>query len=139
MSTKNKKATFKKFESRKANSKYIRITKDMMESEAWAKLDVYDTNAYIHFKSKYYENNRIKTSNEKDISLTYKEMSKAMSSDRYKKSIDNLLEYGFIDIVKHSPQTRDATIYGLSSRWHDYGNGNFKKASRPKLSRKKNE
>ncbi len=62
-----------------------------------------------------------------------------MSWDRFKKSIDKLLQVGLIDIVKHRPQNRKATIYGLSSRWHKYGQEDFVKRQRPTLKRKKPE
>lgn len=133
---KPRQANFKPFESRTANSRYARITLDMMNSKAWSELDPFDITAYLYFKSKYFEKRTDGSDNRKDISLTYDEMRQQMSPDRFKKSIDNLVAYGFIDIIKHSPHTRDATIYALSARWQEYGTDDFKKHNRVKLSRR---
>ena len=136
MPRKPRKANFEPYESMSANSNYLRITHSMLKSKAWQALDPYDMTAYVYFKSKY---TRKKNGdfNNKDISLTYKEMESVMSWQRFSKSIDKLLATGFIDIVRHSPQTRDATIYGLSSRWHKYGEPDFKEVKRAKLKRSK--
>lgn len=135
-SKKFRNANFKSFESRTKNSRYVRITVDMMKSLAWQELDTYDMVAYLCFKSEYYERNN-KTDNQKDLSLTYDNMKKAMSPDRFRKCVDNLIRVGLIDIIIHKPQTRDATIYGLSDRWHAYGTSEFKEKERVKFNRRK--
>lgn len=131
-----RKANFETFESRTANSKYLRITADMLKSKAWAELDAYDITSYLYFKQKYHVKSNGDT-NGKDISLTYEEMKSVMCHDRFKKSVDNLLRVGFIDLVKHRPQIRECTIYGLSSRWHKYGQEDFKTHQRVKYTRTK--
>ncbi len=131
-----KKANFKSFESRKVNSKHIRIAEDMMESKAWKELDPYDITAYMNFKRKYYVRSD-HTDSSKDISLTYEGMGHLMSPERFKKSIDNLIRVGLIDLEKHKPQTREATIYSLSARWHKFGNEDFVERKRPMLKRKR--
>jgi len=108
----------------------------MLRSKAWQELDAYDITTYIYFKSKYHVKSNGEN-NSTDISLTYEEMEPVMSWGRFKKSIDALLRVGLIDIIRHSPQTRNATIYGLSSRWHKYGADGFIKRQRPTISRKK--
>jgi len=108
----------------------------MLRSKAWAELDAYDVTAYINFKSKYHVKSTGEN-NSKDISLTYEEMGAVMSWGRFKKSIDNLLRVGLIDIVRHKPQAREATIYGLSVRWHKYGEEDFVIRQRPTTTRKK--
>jgi len=115
-----------------ANSKYVRITKSMITSRAWKELDTFDKVAYMHFKLEY-------NGNKKEVKLPYKDMDGVMSRDRFKKCIDNLLKVGLIDIVHHRPQARDATIYGLSSRWHKFREPDFVKRQRPILSRTKQE
>jgi hypothetical protein len=110
----------------------------MLNSKAWQELDPYDITAYVYFKSKHTKKKN-GDYNSDDISLTYEEMEPLMSWGRFSKSIDNLLRVGLIDIIKHSPHTRDATIYGLSSRWHKYGEEDFKEQKRVKLSRRKQE
>jgi hypothetical protein len=138
ISRRARKANFEAFECRTANSKYLRITADMMRSKAWAELDPFDITAYVYFKEKYHVKSTGEN-NARDISLTYKEMEAVMSWGRYKKSVDNLLRVGLIDLVKHRPHTRDCTIYGLSSRWHKYGQEDVKTHQRVKFSRLKEE
>ncbi len=135
-----RKANFKPYESRSASGsiKHLRITHNMLNSKAWQQLDPYDITTYLYFKSKYYKKKN-GDFNYKNISLTYGEMEPVMSWGRFKKSIDNLLRVGLIDIVRHRPQARDATIYGLSSRWHKYGEKDFVKRQRPTIKRKKPE
>lgn len=140
MSNKRKRnANFKPFESRTLNSRYVRITESMLKSKAWKELDPYEHSAYLSFKLKYFERRTDGSDNRKNISLTYEEMKPVMSPDRFKKCIDNLIKYGFIDIVEHRPQTRNATIYGFSDRWHKYGTDDFKEHQRVRLSRRKKD
>ena len=134
-STKVRHANFKDFESRSANSRYFRITSDMMNSAAWKELDPYDITTYAYLKSKYYVK-KDGTDNVRDISLTYEEMTSLMSQNRFKKSIDKLISVGLIDLEIHNPHTRKATIYSLSKRWHSYKTQGFKPASRPVAARK---
>jgi len=115
-----------------ANSKYVRVTKSMITSKAWRELDTFDKVAYMHFKLEY-------NGTKQEVKLPYKDMEGVMSRDRFTKSIDNLLRVGLIDIVHHRPQMRDATIYGMSSRWHKYGEDGFIKRQRPSLKRRRPE
>ena len=133
--TRKRKAVFEHFETRKPTTPYLRITKDMMESAAWQELDPFDVTVYLYMKSKFTKNNAKGTDKRDDISLTYEEISGKMSQNRFKKSIDNLIEKGFINLVLHRPQNRQATIYGLSARWHYYGTKDFKEQKRPVISR----
>lgn len=133
-----KKPTHQSFESKNEHGRFMKLTINMLESKAWQELDAYDIAAYVHFKSKLTKN-KAGDFNHQNISLTYKEMETVMSWGRFKKSVDNLLRVGLIDIVRHSPHTRDATIYALSSRWHKFGEADFKQVQRVTFSRRKSE
>ena len=103
---------------------FYMLTKKMMDSKAWAKLDSYDKEIFIHIAIKYTGKNK------KDLSLTYKEAKQLQSEHRFKKSIDHLVKYGFIDIIKSGGVWRKCNIYGLSERWRGYGTSNFKEGKR---------
>ncbi|MHB1325774.1 MAG: hypothetical protein ACYC0L_06145 [Thermoleophilia bacterium] len=55
-----------------------------------------------------------------------------MSKATFTKSLDKLIEVGFIDLVEHWRHAKKPTIFGLSARWHDYGTDRFKERKRPK-------
>ncbi len=122
-----RKANFEPFESRSKNSKYARITKDMISSEAWQQLDVYARLLYLHIKFKY------SPGKEKDISFTYKEGQELMSKAKFTKSLDKLIEVGLIDLQEHWRFGKKRNIFALSSRWHMFGTKNFNKQMRPKF------
>jgi len=128
-----RKANFHPFESRSENSPYARITKNMVNSQAWQQLNCFEQTLYLHMKLKY----NGKPGSERDISFTYAEGQKLMCKQTFTKSIDKLIEIGLIDLVTHSPFSAACNIYGLSSRWHSYGTNEFKTMSRPKFNRSK--
>jgi hypothetical protein len=129
---KPRKANFHPFESRSANSPYIRITNNMMDSDAWIALNTYEKTLYLHLKKKY----NGKPGCEKDISFTYEEGQKLMSKQTFTKSMDKLIQVGFIDLINHRPFSAACNIYGLSDRWHLYGMPDFQDKIRPKFARK---
>jgi hypothetical protein len=97
----------------------------MMESKAWCELSSYAIQAYLLIKIKY------RGENENDISLTYKEGIEHMTKRRFTKAIDELIEYGFIVMVKHRQNTRECNLYGLSDMWQQYDTEGFKITKRP--------
>ena len=102
------------------------LTKKMVDSKAWAKLDSYDKEAFLHIaiKCRGLENIR-------DLSLTFEEAGKfGQSTHRFNKSIGNLVDYGFIDIIQSGGVWKKCNIYGLSERWRGYGSNNFKEGKR---------
>ncbi len=131
-----RKANFAGFETARRDSPFLRITQDMMQSKAWLQLDVYDVTVYIYLKNKFRVNNTKGTDNRHNLSLTYSEMKNWMCKDRFTRSIDNLLKYGFVDLVAHKPQNRRPTIYSLSARWQKFGEADYEEVKRPKASRK---
>jgi hypothetical protein len=128
MAKRTRKANFESFESRTANSRYARITKDMISSPAWRELDIFAQVLYLHMKLKY------TPGHEQNISFTYQEGQQLMSKKVFARSIDKLIEVGLIDLVEHWRYSQRPNVYGLSSRWHNYGEPGFKESKRVKLS-----
>ncbi len=120
---------FKSFESTTSNGRWLRIAEDMLKSNAWQQLSVFEEALYLHMKSKFTVSKHGE-SNEKNISFTYREGMELMSKRRFTKAIDRLIETGFVDIVEHWRHAKKPTIYGLSPRWKDYGTERFKDQTR---------
>ncbi len=129
-----RKANFHSFESRSENSPYARITKNMVNSLAWQELNCYEQTLYLHMKLKY----NGKPGSQHDICFTYAEGQKLMSKKTFTRSMDKLIEVGLIDLVTHRPFSVACNIYGLSSRWHNFGTNDFKIVSRPIFNRSRN-
>lgn len=106
----------------------------MTRSKAWSELDVYDIAVYFQLKAKFHVKSN-ETNNSRNLSLPYREMEPLMCKERFTKSLDKLIAVGLIDIVDHRPHSRKCSIYGLSSRWHNYGTAEFVEKKRAVLSR----
>lgn len=124
-----RKPNFKSFESRSANSKHARITKDMVSSLAWETLDVYGQILYLNLKMRYTG----KPGDERNIRFPYKEGLAIMSKRKFTESMDRLIEVGLVDLVEHRPFSALCNVYGLSDRWHHYGTPGFVKKARLKF------
>ena len=98
---------------------FYMLTAKMMKSAAWEKLDSYAIAAFIHIAIKFKGNNK------NNLSFTYSEAKRLMRAHRFKKSIDMLVEFGFIDIVRSGGVWKKCNIYGLSERWRWYGTDSF--------------
>lgn len=136
MSRKNNKDTYGllDFESHTKKGKHLRIADNMMDSPAWAELSVYAESIYLLMKKKFNYHNA------ENISLTYKEGMQKMSKDRYRDSLDELIDYGFIKIIGGGWTVQKATIFAFSDQWKYYGTDQFTVKPRPKkLSRKKSK
>lgn len=126
MARKKQTLKFKEFESATTNGRFVRIAADMMDSLAWKQLSVYEQVLYLHLKRKF------NGGNEHNLSFTYREGQELMSKRTFIKSIDHLIALGFIDLVEHWRHAKKPSIYGLSTRWRDYGTDRFKEKRRPK-------
>ena len=79
------------------------------------------------------------TKNNGEIIFTYAEAwaKFKMCRSTFCRSIDQLVELGFIDIAHHGGgMMKDCSKYGISERWRDYGKEEFIKKSRKKDNRK---
>ncbi|CAM4408041.1 hypothetical protein FHS16_001753 [Paenibacillus endophyticus] len=119
MAKKRKDFGFKQFETdvRSADKHHIRITRSMMSTGAWKTLTVHSKVLYIEMKNKY------TGSNENDISFTYKEAAEIMNARTFTKSVDQLIEYGFIKLIEQNWTTRRPNIYGFNDQWKLFASG----------------
>lgn len=58
------------------------------------------------------------------------------SRPQFQRSIDALIDHGFLDITHQSLGPGDCTLYGLVDRWRDWGTDRFVEKKREKDGRK---
>jgi hypothetical protein len=95
----------------KSRSPFVMLPNHMTNCEAWKRLSFKAAWVYIEMRKKF------KGHNENNITLSYREMKWKLASASFWMAIQELVEYGFIKIVKHGGLYRNATIYGLDKRW----------------------
>lgn len=121
---------FKSYESiSKKPKKYLRLTDNMMKSKAWEALTCHAIVVYINIKLKY------NFTNENNLSFTYSEGKKLMDKTTFTKALDNLIENGFIKIVRQGV-LKECSIYGLCEQWQYFNTPAFKIIPRIKRTRK---
>lgn len=130
MGRKQKDYGFKPFEKASIpDNRHVRISMNMMESKAWKELTAHSVLLYLHMKTKYTGNN------EDNIMFKQEEGEKLMARNTFTKSIDQLIDLGFIRLVEHHVHTRFANIYGFHNMWQYYGSDKFNIKSRTKIKR----
>ncbi|MCL6457654.1 MAG: hypothetical protein K6T85_06575 [Gorillibacterium sp.] len=131
MAKKKRDYKFRPFEGVGINGKHLRITDSMMDSTAWQELSPHAIVLYVYFKKKF------NYSNEDNISFTYKEGTQLMKGDTFTKSLDQLIDLGFIKILQSGWSNRTASIYGFNDQWKYYGTKDFHVISRVKRTKNK--
>ena len=134
-----------------ANPKYSKnsvvvLTQKMLKSKVWINLTGASTQVFLIFRTKCQmekppgksgKHSGMIITNNGEIIFTYEEAHRdyGISKDRFKRAIDQLVEFGFIDI-KHTTNGlhKVATQYGISDRWQDWGTEQFVMKKREKRS-----
>ena len=126
-----------------STSKNIWIEREMILSSAFHKLNGRAMEVLLLFlyrrqwkqagrKGKWY------TTNNGEIVFPYKEAKKRFKIPKssFARAIDNLIEYGFIDIAHlGGGLIGDCTKYSISNRWRNYDTDRFVQKKRPKDTR----
>ena len=126
-----------------STSKNIWIEREMILSPAFRKLNGRAMEVLLLFlyrrqwslpsrKGKWY------TTNNGEIVFPYKEAKKRFKIPKssFARAIDNLIEYGFIDITHlGGGLIGDCTKYSISNRWRNYDTDRFVQKKRPKDTR----
>jgi len=105
----------------KFNGSFTGIEHNLINSEAFKNLNVYTKWLYFEFKLRFYGDNA------KHIIFTYQEAKNIMAINTFIKSRNQLIERGFIDIIKRGGLEKQPMIYGLSDRWKRFGTKDFVK------------
>lgn len=93
---------------------FVLLPDSQTDSKAWKKLSTNAVWVYIEFMKKYKGKNSSTVDN---LSLTYKEVKYKMSSATFWRAKDELLDLGFLKIVRPGGLMHRCTIYGLSEKW----------------------
>lgn len=112
---KKKRKQFRDFESSAMlegfKEPYVCITKSMLTSEKWASLNYSSKLVYIHMKLWSYGRQEFKFSYSLALNIVG-------SRTTYKKSIDELVNNGFIEIIRISRTPGIGTIYKFTNKWY---------------------
>lgn len=79
----------------------------------WRKLDMGAVGILLEFYTKFNGFNRY------DLSLTYREVNKKMSSLIFTRFLWQLIGFGFLDIRRTGRLMRNCSLFGISNRWRE--------------------
>ena len=108
---------------------FIALYHDMLDSAAWKELTAHDIMLYLYMRRKHLRKvykKRIVKSNKNDISIPRAEYRKFMHQSTFEKSIDHLIDLGFVKLVENHYEERKCNIYAFSDMWQYYRTSNFK-------------
>lgn len=110
----------------KTDGRFFLLLHRMIDSPAWQSLSGNSIKVYIQLMRKHNGNN------DDDLSLTFKEMKDKLSPATFSKCITDLVEHGFIDVVRAGGLQKQCNIFGRSERWKSYGTTTFEHRTREK-------
>jgi len=114
------------FESTNQKYDFTKVCRDMQMSKAWEQLNLRQRGLYYEFKSKFRANPKTLETNAENISFTTTEAKRYYGDLRtFRKDIDILIDFGFIKQVMSGVPRMEASIYGFSDRWKEYGTDKF--------------
>ena len=112
---KKKRKQFREFESGAIlegfKEPYISITKSMLVNERWLSLNYSSQLIYIYMKLWSYGRQEFKFSYSLALNIV-------KSKSTFKKSIDELVNNGFIEIIRISRTPGIGTIYRFTNKWY---------------------
>ena len=123
-----RKNTSESFQTGRPSGNFMMLYFDMMDSLAWQELKAHDIQLYLYMRRKYtckVTKGQIWGSNKDNISVPAKEYRQIMHQATFEKSIDNLIDLGFIKLIENRYKTRQCNIYGFSDTWQKYGTKEF--------------
>ena len=105
----------------KIDGNYSYIEHNIINSEAWKGLKAHTKWLYFEFKLRW------RGDNTRNIILRYNEAKNIMAIHTFIEDRKQLIERGFIDVIKRGGLERQRMIYGLSNRWKQFGTKDFVK------------
>lgn len=121
------KKTGKRKKSNKINGKFSVIEHEVTKSKAFQELKIHAKWLYVEFKL------RFKGDNKYNIKFTQTEARDIMGINTFIKARNQLIEKGFIDVIRRGGLWKQPAIFGLSERWRKYGTTEFKKVEIEKI------
>ena len=118
---KGKKQTHQPFEGRDPHGQFMKLTMDMLRSEAWQSLCLRQRGLYGELKARYrqkVERGHLVESNIDGITFPKSEWGKLYGNyNTFKADIEVLIDRGFIRIVERGQCSRTPNKYGLIADW----------------------
>ena len=115
MAKQKKQKQFRNFESSSFSTDfkepYISLTKSMLTNEKWLSLNYSSQLIYVYMKMLAYGRQEFKFSYSLALNIV-------KSKTTFKKSIDELVDKGFIEIIRISRTPGIGTIYKFSNKWY---------------------
>lgn len=114
------------FESTNQRYDFTKICRDMQRSDAWKQLKPRQIGLYFLLKSKFTVNSKTLETNAENISFTTSEAKRYYGDLRtFRADMDILIDLGFIKQVMSGVPRMEASIYGFSDKWKEYGTDIF--------------
>jgi hypothetical protein len=120
-----------------SKNRVIVLEQKMLKSKAWLKLTGVSTQVFLIFRTKCkmvkaqgkaeMHSGRV-IANNGELVFTYEEAREkyGIKKDRFTRALDQLIEYGFIDICFTTNGLHQLeTLYAISSRWKNWGKDSF--------------
>lgn len=125
-----RKSNYQNFQSAKGG-RMAPLYFDMLESQAWQELTANDIKLYLAMLKKYtakYTKGMLVSSNKDNISMARSEYIQLMNNRTFFKSIDHLIELGFIKVISTGSRygKQKCNIYGFNDMWQRYGTDSFR-------------
>jgi hypothetical protein len=98
---------------RDALNRYVKLDNRMTESAAWTSLSDGATWLYIELMKTF----DFKNGGFERMTLPFRRVSWRMSCHSFKKRIQELIHYGFIDLIEKGGLYKQPNIYKRSNRW----------------------
>ena len=109
-----RKATFHNFESRDSTGKFVRISTNMMDSDAWLDLSIHARYLYLEMKRRY-NGGECRTFN-----FPHSVGRKLMAPRAFTKAVNQLITHGFIFHVTYNRNARITTEYRFAADWQHW-------------------
>ncbi len=113
--------TVKRKKSKTNNGPFVKLDNEIIDSKPFQELTIHAKWLYVEFKKRYNGKNKY------NISLTQKESKAIMAINTFNKSRNQLIEKGFIDLIRRGGLWKQCSIFALSERWRKYGTPEFEK------------
>ena len=111
------------FESIGKNDRFVRLHIELIESEAFKRLNGRQQSLYLYMKAQYKGKETKNNPNRNKLqfyfnwNLAEKKYRLYTNRDTFYKDIKVLIEYGFIECVENNHYLRKKSIYSFSDKW----------------------
>lgn len=113
--------TAKRKNNKTNNGPFVKLDNEITDSKPFQELTIHAKWLFVEFKKRYNGKNKY------NISFTQTESKEIMAISTFNKSRNQLIEKGFIDLIRRGGLWQQCSIFALSERWRKYGTPEFEK------------